>query len=119
MRRRCARRRQVAQPIVVDTGSPANREQWLATVFNLVEPEDVRWVSLSHDDDDHAGNLFAALEACPNATLLTTWYSVGRMVQEPANRSQRLTASKRSAGLVVLGVEQESADADESPPLRI
>jgi flavorubredoxin len=71
-----------AEPVLVDTGSPANRAAWLDAVFALVEPEDVRWVFLSHDDRDHAGNLLDVLEACPNATLLTTWFSIGRMAEE-------------------------------------
>ena len=70
------------EPVIVDTGSPANREAWLETVFTLVEPNDVRWVFLSHDDRDHAGNLMAVLDACPNATLLTTWFTIGRMADE-------------------------------------
>jgi flavorubredoxin len=78
-----------AQPIIVDTGAPACRTQWLETLWSLVEPADVKWIFLSHDDRDHAGNLLAVLEACPNATLLTTWFSVGRMAEEwqtPLNR---------------------------------
>lgn len=71
-----------AEPIIVDTGAPANREQWLDSVFSLVEPEDVRWIFLSHDDRDHSGNLLQVLDACPNATLLTTWFSIGRMAEE-------------------------------------
>src|SRR5207244_10933200 len=39
-----------AEPMIVDTGTPANREQWLKDVFSLVDPNDVRWVFLSHDD---------------------------------------------------------------------
>lgn len=70
------------EPIIVDTGSPADRVQWLANVANLVDLEDVRWIFLSHDDRDHSGNLMAALDACPNATLLTTWFMVGRMFEE-------------------------------------
>jgi flavorubredoxin len=77
------------EPIIVDTGSPANRTQWLADVSSLVDLEDVRWIFLSHDDRDHAGNLLAALEACPNATLLTTWFSVGRMFEEWATPLDR------------------------------
>lgn len=70
------------EPVLVDTGAPACRERWLATVEALVDPVDVRWVFLSHDDRDHAGNLLAVLELCPNATLLTTWFTVGRMAEE-------------------------------------
>lgn len=70
------------EPIIVDTGSPADRDGWLKNVASVVDLEDVRWIFLSHDDRDHAGNLLAALEACPQATLLTTWFSVGRMSEE-------------------------------------
>ena len=55
------------EPVIVDTGTPANREQWLEDVFSLVEPEDVRWIFLSHDDVDHTGNLDEVMTACPNA----------------------------------------------------
>jgi hypothetical protein len=66
------------EPMIVDTGTPANRTQWLEDVFSLVEPEDVRWVFLSHDDVDHSGNLDEVLTACPNATLVCTWALVER-----------------------------------------
>jgi flavorubredoxin len=70
------------QPVVVDTGVPANRTQYLNDLFGLVEPKDVRWVYLSHDDVDHYGNLQAVMDACPNATLLTTWFTMQRMTGE-------------------------------------
>jgi flavorubredoxin len=66
------------QPMIVDTGTPANRRQWMEDVFALVEPEDVRWIFLSHDDVDHAGNLDETLAACPNATLVCNWAMVER-----------------------------------------
>ncbi len=66
------------EPIIVDTGTPANREQWLKDVFSIVDPGDVRWIFLSHDDVDHAGNLAQVMEACPNATLVVTWFLTER-----------------------------------------
>jgi flavorubredoxin len=66
------------EPVIVDTGTPANREQWLEDVFGLVEPDDVRWVFLSHDDVDHSGNLAEVLTACPNAKLVCNWAMIER-----------------------------------------
>jgi flavorubredoxin len=66
------------QPMIVDTGTIANRTQWLEDVFSLVEPEDVRWIFLSHDDVDHSGNLDDTLSACPNAQLVCNWAMVER-----------------------------------------
>jgi flavorubredoxin len=67
-----------SEPMIVDTGTPANRQQWLSDVFSLVEPEDVRWVFLSHDDVDHTGNLAEVMTACPNAKLVCNWAMIER-----------------------------------------
>jgi hypothetical protein len=69
---------QGAEPIIVDTGTPSNREQWLEDVFSIVEPNDVRWIFISHDDVDHMGNVDHVLEACPNATMVCNWFMVER-----------------------------------------
>ena len=66
------------EPVIVDTGTPANRRQWLEDVFSLVEPEDVRWIYLSHDDVDHSGNLDEVATLCPDARIVCTWAMVER-----------------------------------------
>jgi flavorubredoxin len=68
-----------AEPVVVDTGMAENREQFLADVFSLVEPEDIRWVFISHDDVDHTGNLNALMDLAPNATAVINWFMTTRM----------------------------------------
>lgn len=83
-----------AEPVLVDTGAPAVRSQWLEAAWSVVDPLDVRWIFLTHDDRDHAGNLLSAVAECPNATLLTTWFSIGRMAAEwetPINRYRFMT----------------------------
>jgi flavorubredoxin len=67
------------EPVVVDTGTVVNRDQWLADVFSIVDPTDIRFVFLSHDDHDHVGNLLPLLDAAPQATLVTTWFSQERL----------------------------------------
>lgn len=67
-----------SQPVIIDTGSINNRNQWLEDVFGIVDPADVRWVFLSHDDSDHTGNLTPVMQACPNATLVCSWTLVER-----------------------------------------
>jgi flavorubredoxin len=67
------------EPVVVDTGMAENREQYLNDVFSLVEPEDIRWVFISHDDVDHTGNVNALMELAPNATLVVNWFIGERM----------------------------------------
>ena len=68
-----------SEPVVVDTGMPTNRARYLDDLFGLVDPSDVRWVFLSHDDVDHYGNIEAVMAACPHATLVTTWFAMERL----------------------------------------
>ncbi|WP_214111152.1 MBL fold metallo-hydrolase [Acrocarpospora catenulata] len=67
------------EPVIVDTGAPMHRELWLDQVFNLVDPKDVRWVFLSHDDGDHIGALHDVLDLCPNATLVANFFTTERL----------------------------------------
>jgi flavorubredoxin len=79
-----------AEPVIIDTGISLTSEAWQNEVFAVVEPEDVRWVFLSHDDTDHTGSLATVLERCPQATLVTNWFSVERMQVEGALPLERL-----------------------------
>ena len=64
---------QAEEPILIDTGSRRNRRNWLEDAFSLVDPEEVRWVFVSHEDADHVGNLDEVMTACPNANLVCSW----------------------------------------------
>lgn len=71
-----------AQPTIVDTGGALNRDRWLRQAWSIVEPEDVRWIFISHDDHDHVGNLPQVLDACPQATLVANWWIIERLRTE-------------------------------------
>lgn len=86
-----------SEPVIVDTGCSLVRESWLQQVFAVVEPEDVRWIFLSHDDHDHVGNLDVVLERCPNATLVANFSIVARLmgdVELPLERMRWLDAGE-------------------------
>jgi flavorubredoxin len=71
------------EPIVVDTGAPLHREQWLESVSSVVDLDDVRWVFLSHDDGDHLGNMTPLLERAPKAKVVANFFSNERAALEP------------------------------------
>lgn len=68
-----------AEPVLIDTGAAAGRTGWWSQVEHLVDPADVRWIFISHDDADHIGNLHESLERCPSATLVTSRSTAERM----------------------------------------
>jgi flavorubredoxin len=70
---------QAAEPVIVDTGSRRNRDRWREDVYSLVDPNDVRWVFVSHEDPDHIGNLGEVLDDCPHARLVCSWAIVERL----------------------------------------
>jgi flavorubredoxin len=81
------------EPVIVDTGCALVRDHWMAQVTALVDPADVRWIAVSHDDHDHVGNLLPLLEACPNATLIASFAIVARLagdVELPIERMRWL-----------------------------
>jgi flavorubredoxin len=67
------------EPVIVDTGTGLNRHAWTEAVFSLVDPRDVRWIYLSHDDHDHVGNLAEVMATCTNATLVGNWFMRERL----------------------------------------
>ncbi|HUR50489.1 MAG TPA: MBL fold metallo-hydrolase [Mycobacteriales bacterium] len=66
-----------AQPLLVDTGLPTSRAEFLEAVWSTVDPADLRWVYLTHPDRDHTGSLMEVLEAAPQARLVTTFMGMG------------------------------------------
>jgi flavorubredoxin len=70
------------EPVLVETGCAMLREEYYESAFSVVDPDDVRWVFLSHDDRDHAGNVMQLLDLCPNAKLVTNFQGATRLNKE-------------------------------------
>lgn len=68
-------------PLLVDTGQPTERDDFLERLWSVVEPEDLSAVFLTHEDHDHAGNLLPILEAAPRARLVTNYVTVGKLLE--------------------------------------
>jgi flavorubredoxin len=68
-----------SEPVLVDTGMGIESKQFMETLESVIDPKDLRWVWLTHDDADHTGNLQRVLEAAPNARLAANSLAVLRM----------------------------------------
>ena len=58
-------------PVLIDTGIGNDRGEFLKAVESVIDPRELKWVWLTHDDSDHTGNLQEVLEAAPSARLVT------------------------------------------------
>jgi hypothetical protein len=70
------------QPLLVDSGLPGSRTDFLQALWSQIEPADLRWIYLTHPDRDHTGSLMQILEAAPNARLITTFLGLGILTIE-------------------------------------
>ena len=67
------------EPVLVDTGMGIESEEFMKALESIIDPQDLRWVWLTHDDADHTGNIQKVLEAAPKARLAANSLAVLRM----------------------------------------
>jgi len=68
-----------AEPMLVDTGLAMLSDDLFGALSAVIDPEELRWIWLSHTDADHIGNLDRILQAAPKARVLTNFLGAGKM----------------------------------------
>lgn len=68
-----------SEPLLVDTGLAALGDDWFHQLGQVVDPDDLRWIWISHADADHVGNLAELLVRSPKATVLTSFLGMGKL----------------------------------------
>src|SRR4051794_2653172 len=71
-----------AEPVLVDTGRPVVKGEFLDQLGSAIDLADIRWIWLTHPDRDHMGSLFDVLAQAPRARLVTTFFAVGYLTVE-------------------------------------
>ena len=59
------------QPVLIDTGIAAESDSFMEALRSVIDPRDLGWIWLTHDDADHTGSLPALMQAAPQARLAT------------------------------------------------
>lgn len=59
------------QPVLVDTGLAVDAADFEQALRDVIDPAELRWVWLTHDDADHTGNIERAMTLAPKAQLVT------------------------------------------------
>jgi hypothetical protein len=68
-----------ADPVLVDTGQPLLSGEFLSQLSSVIDPEDLRWLWLTHVDPDHTGSLHRLLAEAPNLRVITTFLALGKL----------------------------------------
>ena len=58
---------------------PIVKAEFLQALWSLIDPEDLRWIFLTHDDGDHTGALMEILEAAPQPRMITQFVGLARL----------------------------------------
>ena len=77
------------EPVLVDTGIGMDSDDFVAALSSFLDPRDLKWIWLTHDDADHTGSIQRVMELAPNASLVTHGFSAFRMAtwwQVPMDR---------------------------------
>jgi flavorubredoxin len=67
------------EPVLVDTGIRVDSEEFLTSLKSIIDPQELRWVWLTHDDLDHTGSIEEVMSLAPKARLATHALSALRM----------------------------------------
>jgi flavorubredoxin len=67
------------EPVLVDTGLGVDSEEFMKALESIIDPGDLRWLWLTHDDADHTGNIQRVFKAAPGARLVANALAVMRM----------------------------------------
>lgn len=67
------------EPVLIDTGQVLLSDQFMKKLSSVIEPRDIRWLYLTHTDQDHIGSLFAMLEEAPQMRVITTFLALGKL----------------------------------------
>jgi flavorubredoxin len=68
-----------AEPVLVDTGLGIDSDDFIKALMSVIDPTDLKWIWITHDDADHVGSIQKIMEAAPNARLATNAVTALRM----------------------------------------
>ena len=67
------------EPVLVDCGLGIDEPEFVEALGRVIDPADLAWIWLTHDDSDHTGCLQTMLRLAPNAGLATHGLGALRM----------------------------------------
>jgi hypothetical protein len=67
------------QPVLIDAGLASDGPEFVEALASVIDPAELQWIWLTHDDSDHTGSLQTVMELAPNSRLATHGLGALRM----------------------------------------
>jgi flavorubredoxin len=67
------------EPVLIDTGLLAESDAFMEALRSVIDPRDLKWIWLTHADQDHIGSLHRLLDEVPHIRVITSFLGMGRM----------------------------------------
>src|SRR5580658_6121591 len=67
------------EPVLVDTGSVVQSDEFMTALRSVIDPADLRWIWLTHTDFDHIGSLHRLLDENERLRVITSFLGFGIM----------------------------------------
>ena len=67
------------QPVLIDCGLGVDEPEFVEALRSVIDPKELEWIWLTHDDSDHTGSLRSVMELAPDARLATHGLGALRM----------------------------------------
>ncbi|MEJ2182267.1 MAG: MBL fold metallo-hydrolase [Nitrospirota bacterium] len=68
-----------AEPVLVDSGMGVLGDAFMEKLSSVIDPGDLKWLWLTHTDQDHVGSLWQVLKRAPKLRVITTYLGMGKM----------------------------------------
>ena len=68
-----------AEPVLVDSGLVSLSGAFMEKLSSVIDPADIKWLWLTHNDQDHIGGLQQLLEVAPEMRVITTFLGFQKM----------------------------------------
>jgi flavorubredoxin len=66
-------------PVLIDTGLHSDTNEFMAALRTVIDPRELRWIWLTHIDQDHVGSLRRVLDEAPRAKVVTSFLGLGKL----------------------------------------
>lgn len=67
------------EPVLVDAGLVAETDEFMKALPSVIDPQDLKWIWLTHTDQDHVGGLRRLLEEVPHLKVITSFLGMGKL----------------------------------------